>query len=140
MVGIWEAYKLLFTNYTNFGGKSSRAEYWWVYLVNLIIGILLFILSVAVFMFINKDGYGILMGIIVGYLLTSIYSLIILIPSIALSVRRYRDVGISPWWFLVIVVASFIFLIMSNLANIFYIMGIIISMVGLVITILPSKK
>ncbi|TPR19491.1 DUF805 domain-containing protein [Apilactobacillus timberlakei] len=140
MVGMWEAYKLLFTNYINFGGKSSRAEYWWVYLVNLIIGILLFILSVAVFMFINKDGYGILMGIIVGYLLTSIYSLIILIPSIALSVRRYRDVGISPWWFLVIVVASFIFLIMSNLANIFYIMGIIISMVGLVITILPSKK
>lgn len=140
MVGMWEAYKLLFTNYINFSGKSSRAEYWWVQLINFIIEIILFILSVIVFTSIIKDASGILIGLIIGYLLVSIYGLVILIPSIALAVRRYRDAGVSPWWLLVIAISSFMLLIMSDLSNIFYIIGMIISMIGLVITILPSKK
>lgn len=140
MVGMWEAYKLLFTNYINFGGKSSRAEYWWVYLINLIIGIVLFMLSIVLFTAILKDLSGAILGVVIGYFLDSIYGLIILIPSIALAVRRYRDAGVSPWWLLVLSIASIILIFMSHLSMIFYFIGILISLISLVITILPSKQ
>ncbi|GAA6236519.1 DUF805 domain-containing protein [Apilactobacillus micheneri] len=140
MVGMWEAYKLLFTNYINFSGKSSRAEYWWVQLINFIIEILLLILSIFLITFTSNGGMSVLIGVIVGYLLVSIYGLVILIPSIALTVRRYRDAGVSPWWFLVIALASFILVMMDHLSGVFYTIGLVISIIGLVITILPSKK
>lgn len=140
MVGMWEAYKLLFTNYINFSGKSSRAEYWWVQLINFVIGILLLVLSTIIFTTIIKDASGLLIGFVIGYLLVSIYGLVILIPSIALTVRRYRDAGVSPWWFLVIALSSFILTMMAHLSGIFYTIGLVISIIGLVITILPSKK
>lgn len=140
MVGMWEAYKLLFTNYINFSGKSSRAEYWWVYLVNLMIEVLLFILSLIVFTALTKDATGILIGFIIGYLLASMYGLIILIPSVALATRRYRDAGVSPWWLLILSLAAIILAVLSNISNIFYYMAVFISIISLVITILPSKQ
>ena len=39
-MGMMEAIELFFKNYTNFEGRSRRAEYWWVILANLIIGLI----------------------------------------------------------------------------------------------------
>lgn len=139
MVGMWEAYKLLFTNYINFGGKSSRAEYWWVQLINFIISIVVLFLF-AVLFGIMMSGKGIIFGIILGVIIFSIYGLVILIPSIALIFRRYRDAGVSPWWLIVTALLPYILTIVSKEAGILYYIAIILSLISLVITILPSKK
>lgn len=79
-VGIFEATKLFFTRYAEFGGRSRRSEYWWS---SLVIG---------------------LIGAILGSVLPEIsglWSLAILIPSIAICVRRLHDIGKSGWWYLI---------------------------------------
>ncbi|WP_460022833.1 DUF805 domain-containing protein [Lactovum odontotermitis] len=83
-VGFVEALKLFFTNYVNFSGRSSRAEYWYIALWNVVFVFILFILIVVSWTLASivfKFG-----GILV---------LAVIVPGIAVSVRRFRDVGIS---------------------------------------------
>ncbi|WML48330.1 DUF805 domain-containing protein [Neobacillus sp. PS3-34] len=73
-------------NYTGFSGRARRKEYWMFFLVNAIISIVLSILqSVA-------D---------LNNLLTGLYSLAVLLPSIAVGIRRLHDTGRSGWWLLI---------------------------------------
>ena len=83
-----EAVKKFFNNYANFNGRSTRGDYWWVVLANFIVGFVL----------------GLITGIVgskVGTTLTSIYSLAILVPSLALTVRRLHDTNKSGWFILI---------------------------------------
>lgn len=73
-MGILEAITSFFTNYTNFHGRSRRSAFWWICLVNFIVGLIP----------------------IVNY----IWGIAILIPSIAICVRRLHDIGKSGWWYL----------------------------------------
>ncbi len=76
---ILDSFKLFFKNYTNFGGRSRRSDYWNVVLVNVIINVIATVLASVI-------------GSVAGYIL-GIYGLAILIPSIALMVRRLHDIG-----------------------------------------------
>lgn len=72
-------------NYAKFDGRARRKEYWMFTLFNIIISIAL--------MFIGQT---------MGFeLLDSLYSLAVLIPSIAVAVRRMHDVGKSGWFILI---------------------------------------
>lgn len=84
-------------NYATFSGRARRKEYWMFFLFNIIIAMILgFIEGIAD---INPTSdYSIL---------ANIYSLAILIPSIAVGVRRMHDVGKSGW-FLLIPIYNFI--------------------------------
>ncbi|MGC8465129.1 MAG: DUF805 domain-containing protein [Acidimicrobiales bacterium] len=80
------AYKQAFNNYANFKGRSNRPEYWWFVLANLIIGLIL--------------------GLVLGSsssitLLSDLFELAILVPSVSLLVRRLHDTGRSGWWFFI---------------------------------------
>jgi len=66
--------------YTVFTGRARRAEYWYFFLVNLIIGALL-----------GAIGDG----------LDGLYQLAILIPSIAVGIRRMHDTNKSGWFILI---------------------------------------
>ena len=79
-INIIEATKLFFTRYADFSGRSRRSEYWWANLAMAIIG------AIA--------------GAILGDL-AFIWSLAILVPSIAISIRRLHDIGKSGWWYLI---------------------------------------
>ena len=79
-MNILEATKLFFTRYTDFGGRSRRSEYWWSSL------------SIAII--------GAIVSAILGDL-AFIWSLAILVPGIAVSVRRLHDIGKSGWWYLI---------------------------------------
>lgn len=88
-------YTGVFKKFTDFGGRARRAEYWYFVLFNaiatLIIGFIDGILGLKIY----DNGlysYG---------LLTAIYGLIILVPAIALSVRRLHDTDRSGWWLLI---------------------------------------
>lgn len=88
--------KVVRDNYANFNGRARRKEYWMFTLVNLIIGSI--ILRSIDMMF------GLTIGPTEGVpwysqngTLSSIYSLAVLIPGLAVSVRRLHDIGKSGW-------------------------------------------
>lgn len=101
-MGMSEALSLFLSNYTNFQGRSRRAEYWWVVLaVSVVFGIGA-VIAMAVgggfdsggAMDLNAIGL-ILMGIL------GIAYLAIIVPMIALSVRRFHDLNQTGWLVLV---------------------------------------
>ena len=78
--------------YGVFGGRARRKEYWYFVLFNIIIGIVLAVIDVATGSFSAEVGMGLLSGI---------YFLAVLIPSVAVTVRRLHDTDHSGWWFLI---------------------------------------
>ena len=75
--------------YAVFSGRASRKEYWMFVLFNLIVVILLSL--VLSFLGVPKIGQNVI---------SNIYSLGIIIPSLAVLTRRYHDIGRSGWWML----------------------------------------
>jgi uncharacterized membrane protein YhaH (DUF805 family) len=72
-------------NYATFSGRARRKEYWMFALFNII------------FAFV----FGFVCGLIGVPDLAQLYSLAILLPSIAVGVRRMHDVGKSGWFILI---------------------------------------
>ena len=81
--------------YAVFSGRARRSEYWFFVLFNLLFGLILIAIDVSLDFFNAQLGIGVLSGI---------YSLFVLIPSIAVTVRRLHDTGRSGWWCLVVLV------------------------------------
>jgi uncharacterized membrane protein YhaH (DUF805 family) len=78
--------------YTDFSGRSRRSEYWYFFLIYLIIVFALVFL---------ENGFSFTPGkSAVAGVLSSIFMLAMLIPSLALSIRRLHDIGKSGWWLL----------------------------------------
>ncbi len=82
--------KVVKENYATFTGRASRAEYWYFTLVA-------FIISFAISAVATLIGGGI-GGLLSG--LGGLFSLAILVPSIAVGVRRLHDTGKSGWYLL----------------------------------------
>ncbi|KHT63315.1 membrane protein [Photobacterium gaetbulicola] len=79
-------------NYAVFKGRSRRQEYWYFFLFNIIISIALSMLDSAL----GNPGAGEGAGLI-----GTVYSLAVLVPSIAVGVRRLHDTGRTGWWMLI---------------------------------------
>ena len=97
-MGMTDAVKLFFMRYTDFQGRSSRAEYWWAYLGLILIIIVPYIL-VGIFASMGITAIAGLIG-----LLLLIFYLAIIIPSIAIVVRRLHDLDKSGWWYFIALV------------------------------------
>ena len=80
-------YLAILKKYAVFSGRAQRAEYWYFVLFNLIIAIILGIVSTVI-----GDDKG---------MLGTLYSLAVLIPGLAVSIRRLHDVGKSGWMLLI---------------------------------------
>ncbi len=85
-------YKVL-RQYSDFNGRARRTEYWMFTLINALITFIFVMID-------GKLGITLLEEIPYGYL-TLIYSLVVFLPSLAVSVRRLHDIGKSGWWYLV---------------------------------------
>jgi|SRR5690625_3002426 len=81
--------------YAVFSGRARRKEYWFFVLFNIIISIVLAVIDSVTGSFSPEAGTGLL-----GW----IYTLAVLIPGIAVSVRRLHDTGRSGWWLLIALV------------------------------------
>lgn len=79
--------KVVFENYANFKGRARRSEYWYFVLLNFIIS---FALSFVLTLISPIIGLG-----------ANVYSFAVLIPSIAVAIRRMHDVGKSGWYILI---------------------------------------
>jgi len=85
-------YLKVLRNYANFDGRARRSEYWYFFLFNVIISIVLEIVVVFSGLTVGDEEIGIL---------GTIYSLAIFIPSLAVGIRRMHDVGKSGWFILI---------------------------------------
>ena len=85
-IGFGEAVRNFFTQYATFDGRATRSEYWYVFLFNMIVNAVI----------------GILMAILptVGAILSSLYMLATLVPTLALCWRRLHDFGKSGVYYL----------------------------------------
>ena len=94
------AYKSFFKGYVDFTGRSTRSEYWWVWLTNMI---LLIPFYSAYFKALanprNETALMALGGIAIIYM---IFGLALMLPMLALTVRRLRDAGFH--WALIFVI------------------------------------
>lgn len=72
-------------NYATFSGRARRSEYWYFALFNAIISF----------------GIGFVAGLLDVTILSTVYSVAVIIPFIAVGVRRMHDVGKSGWFLLI---------------------------------------
>lgn len=87
--------------YANFSGKAKRSEYWYYALFYFLISLVLAIVDTNLI----NPMLGILpTGDSTGGILGLIFSLGLLIPSLAVGVRRLHDIGKSGWWFLILLI------------------------------------
>ena len=94
------AYKSFFKGYVDFTGRSTRSEYWWIWLTNMI---LLVPFYSAYFKVLanprNDTALMALGGIAIIYM---IFGIALFLPGLALTVRRLRDAGFH--WALIFVI------------------------------------
>lgn len=108
-----EAVKTVLAKYATFSGRATRPEYWYFQLFYLAANFALVLVcmtagAVSGGMDGATDGYDI------GSTLSSIFGLAMLIPSIAVGVRRLHDTGRSGWnllWGLLPIVGTIILLV-----------------------------
>jgi uncharacterized membrane protein YhaH (DUF805 family) len=126
---------LPFKRYAEFSGRSRRMEYWMFTLLNVIV------VTVLMFVVLGAGGAaGVLeadangdpaagLGALFGGmgLLILVYGLAILLPSIAVTIRRLHDRDMSGWWYLGAIVGSMI-----------PIAGFLVSIAFLVLMALPG--
>jgi len=84
-------YLMVLKKYAQFTGRSRRKEYWMFALFNCIVCLPLYILGLVF----RDDALG-----VIFFGLYFIYVLAILIPALAVSVRRLHDTGKSGWMIL----------------------------------------
>lgn len=77
--------------YADFSGRAQRSEYWYFLLFYFLISFGLGLVDWMTGSVNTQSGYG---------LLTGLFSLAMLIPSIAVGVRRLHDTDRSGWWIL----------------------------------------
>lgn len=70
---------VIFKHYLDFGGRATRTQFWLFVLFNFIITVILG--------FFGETGHTVSM----------VYSLAVLLPSLAIAARRLRDGGFTPW-------------------------------------------
>jgi uncharacterized membrane protein YhaH (DUF805 family) len=78
--------------YAVFKGRARRKEYWFFILFNLIASVVLTVIDFMTGLLDAELGIGLLSGL---------YSLAVLIPSLAVTVRRLHDTDRSGWWLLI---------------------------------------
>lgn len=76
--------------YGDFSGRAPRAEYWWFYLGTVVVG---FIVGII-------DG---ILGSDVGWL-GLVVNLALIVPTVAVTVRRLHDTDRTGWWLLSVIV------------------------------------
>ncbi len=115
MLTIQESVKTCLRKYADFSGRATRAEYWWwvlaTFLVSLAIG------SV-------ETAFGAVLsaiGLIAFTPFSTLFSLAIVLPNLAVTARRLHDIGKSGWWQLV-------WIVISGAAWVVFAIGLVISL------------
>ena len=86
---------LALQKYAVFSGRSRRSEYWYFMLFYLLIFVALVFLDNGLGTYNRKSDVG---------LFSTLYALLMLLPSFAVAARRLHDMGKSGWWQLIAII------------------------------------
>ena len=102
-MGPVEAFTTAWRKSFTYGGKATRAEYWWFYLVNLIsiFGVYVLMVIAAANGLVYIEGLQFFSSLILIYVLASTF------PNLSIVVRRLRDIG-KQWQWIFISLIPFI--------------------------------
>ena len=76
-----EAISSFFQNYVNFSGRASRSEFWYSYLFLIIVAVIASVIDLVV------DNE----------IISSLWNLAVLLPTLAMTTRRLHDINRSGW-------------------------------------------
>lgn len=85
-MSIGQSVSTVLKNYAVFRGRASRPEFWWYYLVYIIVAIIIGLIDQAI-------------G--ANNVLTGIYVLALFLPTLAVIFRRLHDSDKRGWWILI---------------------------------------
>lgn len=85
-----DAIRSVFSQYVGFSGRARRSEYWYWVLFVAILSILASVLDASTAGSNNRN-----------YLFSGILNLALLLPNLAVTVRRLHDTSRSGWWILI---------------------------------------
>jgi uncharacterized membrane protein YhaH (DUF805 family) len=92
-----------FKKYATFSGRATRSEYWYFTLISMIIGIILIIVDLMIGTYNEDTEIG---------LISTIFSLALFIPSLAILVRRLHDTNRTGWWFFILLIPIIGFIVL----------------------------
>ena len=93
-----ESISTVSSKYATAKGRATRSEYWWFYLFNVLVS-----LSAT------------LMDYVMGTsVIAFVWSLVVLVPSICVGIRRMHDINRSGWWIIVPIVSLVMLLMPSD--------------------------
>ena len=106
---IQTAVRTVLSKYATFSGRAPRSEYWWWFLALLLFNLFLRIIDSA---FVEPlMGSGVFDGQAGGPLGLAA-GLALLLPNLAVTVRRLRDIDRSGWWILLALIPLIGYLIL----------------------------
>ncbi|WP_261817199.1 DUF805 domain-containing protein [Vibrio gallicus] len=88
-------YIMALKKYATFSGRARRKEFWYFFLINMLVGFSLAFADQLMGNLNPETGRGLLSGI---------YTLFMFIPYIAVGVRRLHDTNRSGWWMLIVLI------------------------------------
>lgn len=94
-MGFGEAVQSCLRQYVGFSGRARRSEYWWFFLFVVIVSAVASVLDALLGTVSDDTNLGVI-GTIVG--------LALVLPIIAVSVRRLHDTSRSGWWYLLVLI------------------------------------
>jgi uncharacterized membrane protein YhaH (DUF805 family) len=92
MINIWKT--VVLQRYAKFDGRAGRAEFWWYALATWLLFIALWIVTAVFFAIATALG-------VIAVIVTFGLSLAVIIPSIAVAIRRLHDTNKSGLWLLI---------------------------------------
>ena len=117
--------------YATFSGRASRSEYWWFFLFIALVALVFFgigggIMGASGFADVQQGGQ-MPVASMVFFGLGGLFYLAMLLPIIAVTVRRFHDRDLSGWFYLAAIVLGFVPFV-----------GILASIAAFVITVLKG--
>ena len=90
-MNFFEAISSGFRNYVNFSGRAIRPEYWYWILFEIIVVVVFGVIDEMLYPGARMGAFSVVNMIVV---------LGLLLPSLAVSVRRLHDIDRTGWWLL----------------------------------------
>lgn len=84
--------------YADFNGRARRKEYWMFQLFNMLAMLVMYIPSILIAVALDAPAFA--------TVLPGLYLLAVILPTIAVTVRRFHDQDKSGWWFLLALIPS----------------------------------
>lgn len=116
-----EYFKKFFDNYADYTGRSNQAEFWWPVAFNFVI-----MLALNILMSLFEGRISILYQLV--SVVQFLYTLLCLIPSITIGIRRLHDIKQSGWWLLLgLAPAILVFIpVIGSILTLLAVVGLII--------------